>query len=179
MLFVAAILVGLVFGVLTGGRVENLAKVRFRWPVLVLAALLVRALVLAPPFQSIEGAQYVYLLALVVIVAWTNWHWRRIPAIWLVSIGAGLNVVVIAANGARMPVASWAAGPLKSRGTIGQYTLMSSHTNLNFLGDGISLYPLPGAYSVGDVIIALGLAIVVFLAVRKPNPNREKELTPP
>jgi uncharacterized protein DUF5317 len=178
LIFLAAIVLGAGFGLLMRGRIENLTTLRFRWPWLVLAALIVREAILLTPLNNVEGAQYVYLFALVVIVAWTNWHWRRVPGLWLVSIGAALNVVVIGANNARMPVAPALAGSLNSRGTVGQYTLMGSHTNLNFLGDWIRLYPLPGAYSIGDVIIALGLAIVVFLAVRNPRPHR-KELTPP
>ena len=111
-------------------------------------------------------------------LAWTNWHWRVIRGIWLVSIGASLNVLVIAANGARMPVAPELAGRiLLHRGTIGQYTVMGGSTNLNLLGDWIRLYPVPEAYSVGDVLVAAGLAIVVFLAVRNPSPY--KELSPP
>jgi Family of unknown function (DUF5317) len=178
LIFLAAVVLGLAAGLLTGGRIENLARLRFRWPWLIVAALLVREAILLTPLNHVEGAQYAYLIALVVIVAWTNWHWRRVPGLWLVSLGAALNVLVIGANGARMPVAPALAGSRNSRGTVGQYTLMGSHTNLNFLGDWIRLYPLPGAYSVGDVLIALGLAIVVFLAVRNPRPHR-KELTPP
>jgi hypothetical protein len=37
---------------------------------------------------------------------------------------------------------------------------------------------VPETYSPGDVLIGLGLAIVVFLAVRNPRPYRS-ELTPP
>jgi Family of unknown function (DUF5317) len=178
LIFIAAIVMGAGFGLLARGKIENLARLRFRWPWLVLAALIIREAILLTPLNSVDGAQYVYLLGLVVIVAWTVWHWRRLPGIWLVTVGGALNVLVIAANGARMPVAPESAGSLNSRGTFGQYTLMRAHTNLNFLGDWIRLNPAPGVFSIGDVLIALGLAIVVFLAVRNPRPHR-KELTPP
>ena len=178
MIFLAAIVLGAGFGLVTRGRIENLARLQFRWPWLVLAALIVREAVLLTPLNGVEGAQYVYLLGLVVIVAWTIWHWRRLRGIWLVTLGGALNVLVIAANGARMPVAPESAGSLNSRGTFGQYTLMGGHTNLNFLGDWVRFDGAPGVFSIGDVIIALGLAIVVFLAVRNPRPHR-KELTPP
>lgn len=179
MIFFGAVVLGLGFGLLTGGRIENLARLRFRWPWLILAALIVREAILLTPLNAVNGAQYVYLVALVVIVAWTIWHWRRLRGIWLVTAGGALNVLVIAANGARMPVAHEFAGSLNSRQTYGQYTLMGPNTNLNFLGDWIRLYPAPAVLSIGDVLIALGLAIVVFLAVRNPHPHREKELTPP
>jgi len=177
LIFLAAIVLGAGFGLLGRGKIENLARLQFRWPWLVLAALIVRGAILLTPLNSVEAARYVYLLGLVVIVAWTIWHWRRLRGIWLVTGGGALNVLVIAANGARMPVAPEAAGSLNSRGTFGQYTLMGANTNLNFLGDWIRFYPTPGVFSVGDVIIALGLAIVVFLAIRNPRPY--KELSPP
>ena len=178
MIFFAAVVLGAAFGVLTGGKLENLASLRFRWPWLILVALVVRQAILLTPLNTVDGAQYVYLLGLVVIVAWTIWHWQRVRGAWLVTVGGALNVIVIAANGARMPVAPESAGSLNRLGTYGQYTLMGPHTNLNFLGDWIRLYPAP-VQSIGDVIIALGLAIVVFLAVRNPRPQREKELIPP
>ena len=170
MIFLAGIVLGLGAGLLAGGRIENLARLRFRWPLLLVGAVLVREAILVTPLNTVEGAQYVYLLALVVIVAWANWHWRRVAGIWIVSIGASLNVLVIAANGARMPVAPAVAGVLLKRHTLGQYTLMGHHTNLNLLGDWIKLPLLPEVYSIGDVIIAVGLAIVVFLAIRNPPP---------
>ncbi|TMD96477.1 MAG: hypothetical protein E6I72_09360 [Chloroflexi bacterium] len=177
MLFLLAIGLGLVFGLLTGGRLTNLLAIKFRWPWLVLAAVVVRDAALLTPLNGVAGVQYAYLVGLVAIVAWTVWHWRRLRGIWIVTLGATLNLVVIAANGARMPVAPEFAGSLVSRGSVGQYTLMGPGTNLNLLGDWIRLYPAPGAYSIGDVLIALGLAIVLFLAVRNPSPY--KELTPP
>ena len=72
------------------------------------------------------------------------------------------------ANGGRMPVATELAGSLVRRGTVGQYVVMSSDTHLNLLGDWIALYPVPEAYSPGDVLIALGLAITVFIATATP-----------
>jgi len=178
LLFLFAIVLGLVLGLVTGGSFDNLTRMRFRWPWLVVGAIVVREAIVLTPLNQVNGAQYVYLAALVAIVAWTNWHWRVIRGIWLVSIGASLNVLVIAANGARMPVAPELAGRiLLHRGTIGQYTVMGGSTNLNLLGDWIRLYPVPEAYSAGDVLVAAGLAIVVFLAVRNPSPY--KELSPP
>jgi Family of unknown function (DUF5317) len=178
LLFLFAIVLGLAAGLLTGGRIHNLGQVRFRWPWLVVVAVIVREAVLLTPLNAIDGAQYLYVLSLAGIAAWTVLHWNRLRGIWLVSAGSVLNVLVILANSGRMPVAAELAGPaLTGRGTIGQYTVMGPQTNLNALGDWIRLYPLREAYSPGDVLIAIGLAIVVFLAVR--NPRSHKELSPP
>ena len=168
---------GLVLGLVSGGKITNLAQVRFRWPWLILAAVAARAAVLLTPLNRVEGAQYVYVIAMAAIVAWTVVHFKRLPGVWLVTAGTLLNLLVILANGAHMPVAPEVAASLARHGTIGPYTVMGAHTNLNLLGDWIVLYPVPEVYSIGDVAIALGLAVVVFLAVRNPSPY--SELTPP
>lgn len=177
MLWLFAIAVGLVFGLVTGGSIGNLATLRFRWPWVILLAVVVREVVLLTPLNRVDGAQYVYVLALAAIVAWTIWHFDRVRGIWLVTVGAALNMLVIVVNGARMPVAPELANSLIRHGNVGQYTVMGSQTQLNLLGDWISLWPSPEAYSPGDVLIALGLAVVVFLAVRNPKPY--SDLTPP
>jgi hypothetical protein len=181
LLFVAAILLGLVFGLLTGGRLENVARLRFRWPWLLLGAVVVREIILLTPLGRSDGARFIYIAALIVILTWTIQHWQLVRGIWLASAGIALNLVVIIVNGERMPVAPDLAGSLlRHGGTIGQYTVMNGSTRLNLLGDWIAIYPVPEAYSLGDVLIALGLAIVMFSAARNPRPYREKkELTPP
>lgn len=177
MLWLFAIALGLVFGLVTGGSIGNLARLRFRWPWVILIAVVVREAVLLTPLNRVDGARFVYVLALAAIVAWTIWHFDRVRGIWLVTAGAALNLLVIVVNGARMPVAPELAASLIRHGNVGQYTVMGSQTQLNLLGDWISLWPSPEAYSPGDVLIALGLAVVVFLAVRNPKPY--SGLTPP
>ena len=178
MLWLFAIVLGLVFGLLTHGRIGNLARLRFRWPWLILAAVVVREAVLLTPLNRVDAARFIYVAALAAIVLWTIPHFGRLPGIQLITAGAALNLLVILANRARMPVAPEFAPSLVRHGDVAQYTVMGSGTNLNLLGDWISLYPVPETYSPGDVLIAVGLAIVVFLAVRNPRPYRS-ELTPP
>jgi len=176
-IWLGAIVLGAAFGLATGGKLTNLGKVRFRWPWVVVAVIVVRFLVLSTPLNSVEGAQYLYVLALAVIVGWTAWHLIRVRGIWLISAGAALNLIVILANRGRMPVAPELATSMAGRTTVGQYTVMGSQTNLNILGDWIKLGPIPEAYSLGDVLIAIGLAIVVFLAIR--NPRAYEGVSPP
>jgi hypothetical protein len=169
-LWLFAIVLGIVFGRVTGGRLGNLDRLRFRWPVLVIAAVLAREVVLITPVSRVEGAQYIYLATLAGIVIWTIGNLERMPAMWLVTAGAATNLVVVAVNGGRMPVAQeFAAALIRHGGQIGQYTVMGSGTMLNFLADWIWLYPVPEAYSPGDVLIALGLAIGVFISTATPG----------
>lgn len=168
MLLLLGLAVGLAVGVATGGRLGNLAHLRFRWPWLVLAALVIREAAVVTPLSRMDGVQYVYGAALAALVAWTIWHVDRLRGVWLVAIGAGLNLIVVLANGARMPVAPSLAGSLVQRGHVGQYVLMGSDTHLNWLADWIGAPgPLGGAYSPGDVVVGLGIAIVAWFATRQ------------
>jgi hypothetical protein len=177
MLLLAALAIGLVTGIVSGGKFGNLAHVTFRWPWFVVAALVVREATILSPLSRIEGVQYLYAAALAALIAWTIWHIGRLRGAWIVSIGAAMNLIVVLANDARMPVAPDLAGSLLQRGHAGQYTVMGSGTNLNWLADWIGVPgPLGGAYSPGDVVVALGIAIVAFFATRqRPAPTKLDE----
>jgi hypothetical protein len=167
-LLLAALVLGLVAGVLTGGKLANVSNLSFRWPWFVIAALLIREATALCPLAGIEGVQYVYAAALAMLVAWTVLHIRRVRAVWLVAAGALMNLIVVLANGARMPVAAALAGGLVDRGHAGQYVVMSPATNLNWLADWIGVPgALGGVYSPGDAVVAIGIAAVAFLATRQ------------
>ena len=171
MVWLAAVAIGLIGGVVGGGKIENLVHLRFRWPWFVVAALIVRVSVVLTPLNRVDGIQYVYAATLAALVAWTVWQIDRTPGIWLVTAGAALNLLVIAANAGRMPVAPEIGGSLVQRGQIGQYTLMSQGTHLNWLADWIVLRLGPvEIYSAGDLVVALGIAVLIAWAMR----SREK-----
>jgi hypothetical protein len=170
LLVLVPLVVGALAGLLAGGRPASWADLHLRWPWLVVAALLVREAVALTPLDRIDALRYVYLAFAVVLLAWTVWHFSRLPGIWVVSVGAALNLAVILANSARMPVAPAGAGVrLLELGHQGQYVLMDSSTMLNGLGDWIVLPAWLGrAYSPGDFAIGLGIGIVSFLVSRRP-----------
>jgi hypothetical protein len=142
----------------------------------VLVVLVIREAVLLTPLNRIDGVQYVYAAALAALVAWTALHIKRLAGVWLVTAGAALNLVVILANGARMPVAPELAGVLVQRGHLGQYVLMGPGTNLNWLADWVGFpWPVKGAYSPGDLLIALGIGVVVILALVRPTAGKLEE----
>jgi hypothetical protein len=146
----------------------NFGQLSVNWPWLVVAALVVREAAVLSPLSGVDGVQYVYVVALAGLVAWTAWHASRLRGAWIVAFGAAMNLVVVIANGARMPVAPELAGLLIARGHIGQYVVMGSGTNLGWLGDWIGVPgALGGAYSPDDVVIAIGIAAVAFFATRQ------------
>jgi hypothetical protein len=178
LLWIAALGLGLVAGLAFRGRIDNLSRLHFRWPWLIVAVLVVRAAVLVTPLRTVDGIQYVYLAALTLLVAWTLWQIELVRGIWLIAVGSVLNLVVIAANAARMPVAPELAGSLVHSGHLGQYSLITPSTNLVWLADRIALPGIsrvvPEAYSPGDIVVALGVGVVVALAMR----SREGPLKP-
>jgi hypothetical protein len=165
-LVLGAVMVGIGLGLATGGHLGNFAHLRFRWPLLVLIALVVREATVVTPLSRLDGIQYLYVAAVVALIGWTVWHFHRVPGVWLVALGAACNLVVIVANGSRMPVAAELAPSLVQRGHVGQYTVMGPATNLAWLGDWITFGPVPGVYSPGDMIGIVGIAAVCCLATR-------------
>ena len=183
MIWLIALIVGLGLGLATGGKIGNLARIQFRWPWLVIAALVIREAAVATPLSHVEGVQYLYTVALAALVGWTIWQIGRVAGIWIVTAGASLNLVVIAANGGRMPVAPALAGPLLRQGHLGQYTLMTSGSNLRWLADWISMPGLIAqhvseVYSPGDLVVAAGIAVVIFIAMR-PVESRPRIVSDP
>ena len=170
MLFIVAIALGIAAGLLTGGRLGNLANLHVRWPWLLALVLLVRVAAVATPLDRVDQVRYAYLASLIALVLWTLWQIARLPGILLVSAGAALNVIVIVANDSRMPVAGGLAPSLARQGHIGQYTLMSPATNLSWLGDWIAFGPLPGVYSPGDLVSLVGIAMLCYFATRARQP---------
>jgi hypothetical protein len=177
-LWLVAIALGMGLGLGAGGKLSNLGRLRFRWPLLLIGAVVLRQVVIFTPVRELVGAQYLYALSIVLIVLWTIWHWNRLPGVWLVTIGGLLNLLVVMVNSGHMPVAhDFAAselhGELLRRGTMGQYTVMTDQTHLNWLGDWISLRPIiHEGYSPGDMLIALGLALIILVALLRTPKSR-------
>ena len=175
MLLVIGALLGLAAGLATGGSMRNLGQRRLRWPLVVLAALLVKEAGIRTPLATAAAAPWIFVLSLVGLIAWALWHHDRLPGIWLVALGIGLNLAVVVANGGHMPVPVEQArrGPpvLMEHGTWGQYIIAGPATRLAWLEDWIVLPgPIgrlfPQAYSPGDLVAFVGMVVVLFLATR-------------
>ena len=167
MLVLIPLVLGVGAGIATGGKLERWAEVRLRWPWLVIAALLVREAVALTPLSRIPAMRFVYVAFLVVLIGWTLWHAARVPGIWIIALGALMNLVVIAANDFRMPVVPAFAGGLTKLGSAGQYVLMGPDTRLSFMGDWIGIAGgALGVYSLGDAAIAVGVGVASFAITR-------------
>jgi hypothetical protein len=166
-----AIPVGLVVGTLFGGNLDRLSAMRFRWAPLAIAGLLVQVGLFTPLGDALAGdagpAIYVLSTAAVLVAVLRNLGLRGMP---IVGLGALLNLAAIAANGGAMPAD---AGALAMAGLDGP----GAHTNSVVLASPAlqpltDIYavpagvPLANVFSVGDVLIGLGVLTVIALAMR-------------
>ena len=162
-MLVSALVLGLIAGVVTGGDLRRLARVRIRALPLLLAAGALRVIGL---FFALPVLVYTVVLALLVIVALLN---RHVPGALLATVGIALNLVVIALNGG-MPVDAVAAQSvgveLKDDGL---HIPLSSATVLPFLADVIPAHVFRNLYSVGDIVLAGSGFWIVFRLLRRPH----------
>ncbi len=169
MLSLAILLVlSLVFALLRGGSLESLAETRFRAPWLLFLGLGVQLAVdfSAPSWLEGNGGLAV-ILATNAAVATFLFLNRSYAGTGLAALGLLLNVLVISVNGA-MPVNPSAvrdAGIETSLENVGlKHEVMDDDTVLPWLGDTIGLPKLRELLSVGDVVLALGIAWLVHAA---------------
>lgn len=175
MLLLYSIALGLILGRLAGGRVHNIERVHFVWWQLALAGLLVQLALFADPIQERIGAAgpFIYVASTVVVLIALLRN-LRLPGLAIVATGALLNLVPIVTNGGYMPSsgAAWLEVTGVAAVPVGHYSnvvLIGPETLFPFLGD-IFVFPRPlpmaTAFSIGDVVIALGAVVFLVVAMR-------------
>jgi hypothetical protein len=171
MFVIYALPIGLVAGLLLGGRLSGLADLRLRWALLAVAGFATQIVLFSAPVSERIGAAgpliYVASTAMVLVAVMRN---IRIPGMAVVVLGAACNLAAIIANGGYMP-ASAAAAAAVGRGDIVGYsnTAVIASPALEFLTDVIALpawLPFSNIISVGDLLIGAGIAIVIAAAMR-------------
>jgi hypothetical protein len=162
MIISVAALVAVLTPLLLGGRISRLASVPFRhtgWIVAALATQILIIEVLPGPAALLETAH----IATYAVAGWFIVANRRIPGLWLVGTGAGLNGLAITLNEGTLPAR---LGALQAAGipiTPAEFenSGLVAHPRLAFLGDIFAIpsgLPLANVFSIGDVLIVLGTA---------------------
>lgn len=174
-----ALVVGLLAGVvarLRGGSTHELAETTFRFTPLLVAGLVLQIVFLYwdPEWLGRNGGLAVILSSNLTVAVWLVAN-RRLPGLLIAGVGMTLNLLVISANGA-MPVldsSAEAAGVAQSLEDASlKHEVMDEDTVLPWLGDAIPVPPFREVLSVGDVVLALGLARLVdarMMARKKPR----------
>ncbi len=175
------VVLALILGWCTGGRLARFEEAglrRLSLPILALVCQQVMSLLtgyIPMPFERWAWIPLLLSYGLIFFFLWLNRHLKKTGC--LMGVGSLCNLAVIAANGWRMPVASWAVALLSNQGAaqllageIPMYCLANASTRLLFLGD-IFYCPLPlvgGLASVGDLFLAGGI-FFCLLACMQPE----------
>ena len=169
-----AIPIGILAGLVVGGSVGNLSGFRFRWAALAVAGLLVQVVLFTPTGDQLAGASgpaiYVASTAAVFVAVLRN---IRLQGMAVVALGSVSNLVAIAANGGAMP-ADPGALAIAGLDGAGEHTnsVVLAEPTLRLLTDifGIPAWlPFANVFSVGDVLIGVGIVIVIAAVMRRPS----------
>jgi hypothetical protein len=166
-----AIPVGIVVGALLGGRIDRLAMLRLHWVPLMLAGLLLQVAIFTDAGGRLVGdagpALYLTSTALVFVAVLRN---ITVPGLALIALGAGANLAAIAANGGRMPVDPTALAAVGGFGPGPTNDVLVTAPALGPLTDLFAFpawLPLANVFSIGDMLIGLGVAGTIALAMRR------------
>jgi len=180
MILLVAILVSVTIALLRGGRFVALTKVPLQWGLLAVAAFAVQALFIYQTPSStalgVWGWQELLFVGshlLLLIAVWVN---RHLVGVKLIGLGLLLNLVVMVANGGWMPITPEAIIKVGHAGLVPSLAsgvrvpsskniiLSPGETRLGFLSDVFVLprpFPVPSVFSIGDVLVALGVFFLI------------------
>jgi hypothetical protein len=203
MILLVAILAGLVAGLLLARFRKQAQKQApgqgwtvppLRKPWLAILAFLPQLLISYLPTRGQVSDELAALgliasLALFLVFCWFN---RRLSGVWLLALGLGLNLLVMALNGGFMPISPQTASRLVpadaqaalaalasgTRFGLKDILLLPAQTRLVWLSDQFLPprgFPYQVAFSLGDIIIAAG-AFWLMLTQGKPLGVSKKSL---
>ncbi len=184
---VEAALLAVIVGLVRKGRLANLGRIPFRGayvfaiPLIFFAAAtiltyrthnedLIRTVV-----RTLNVLLYVVLLGVIAV----NLHIREMK---LLGIGSFLNFLALTVNGGTMPVSRWAA---KTAGMLdyleridaARHAIMTPETRLKPLTDiiPIAIPRLTTVLSIGDVLLAIGIFLLIQRYMCMPSPGAQVE----
>ncbi|MEX2011687.1 MAG: DUF5317 domain-containing protein [Chloroflexota bacterium] len=174
MFILYAIPLGIVLGLIRGGRLGNLAELRFEWGWLALAGVAAQVVLFSEPVGAVVGEAgpilYVASTLLVLAVVLRN---RRLPGLKLVAAGAICNLVAIVANGGYMPadpgalaLAGMDPAAGYSNSIVTNRPVFAPLTDIFALPDWM---PFANVFSIGDVLIGAGIVVAITAGTGMPK----------
>ena len=167
------------FGEAIADRMAAIGRLHLRWTWLAIAGFALQ-LALFLPAVNVFGAAtpILYVLSCAAVLACVIRN-VRIPGLAVIALGGVSNLLVIVLNGGFMPVtaeSARAAGQLPPSGYV--TTIDMTSPVLQPLTDIIVVpqpLPLANVYSVGDLLIVIGLSGTLVWTLRKPVPSRRRD----
>jgi hypothetical protein len=175
-----AVVAGLVLGVASGGSPARLGELRLSRAPLIVLGMVVQLLLFSTPLGDTLGdaAPVAYVasdLAVLIAVA-SN---LAIPGLAIVLAGGASNLLAIAVNGGFMPASP---GALALLGRLPQGTYSNSVSReAPILGPLTDLFAMPAwvpfanVFSVGDVLIGVGVGVVVVATMHGREPAADRD----
>jgi len=188
MILALAVVAGLVVSLIRyrGCALQRIAAISLRCAWLVPLALLMQLPLLRAPAglrQHVGVQQVLFWASYVLLLAFVGLNWRS-TAVKIVGLGVLCNLLVISSNGGLMPITPETLVQINPGSSLAQWTagahygyskdiiLAQQSTALWSLSDILVLpppFPWPTAFSLGDLIIALG--IITLLQGSASNPG--------
>jgi hypothetical protein len=181
MILASAVIVGLIASIVRhrSNTLNRIAAIRLYSAWLAPLALVLQWPLLRAPARDTHDLvveQVLFLLShlLLLVFVWRNW---QLPGIRILGLGVICNLAVIAANGGFMPVTPETLAQINPGSTPEQWHLGTHYsyskdiilsqeaTRLWVLSDILILpppFPRPTAFSVGDLVIAMGIVITLL-----------------
>lgn len=153
---------------LAGGRLRALADLEIRHAWILFAAVVLQVVVIeVVPDAPAPVPEAVHVVSYGLIGAFVGVN-RAIPFLWLIGLGGMLNGLAILVNDGVMPAR---AGALATAGLRPESGAFSNSTtvdgaHLPWLGDVFAVpdgWPAANVFSVGDVLIVLGLLLALHV----------------
>jgi len=185
-MLIETLIFAFIISLLSGGKISRLGELVLREFWLVPLALLiqsgvywvaVRGIGLGPTWVSPVLDTGSYFLLLIFTIRNIS-----IPGMGFITLGILLNTLVIGLNGGVMPVdPSFLSEANRNALLEGQGThgLMTSWTRLSFLADVLYIDLLgmrKQMFSVGDILIDIGVFFLVYKTLRQPQESNAKTL---
>ena len=186
-MLIGGVALGLVLGLVLGGKLDRLADIRLQFLPLLFLAVIVRfgtEAMLGFGVDIVDTLRVPLLGFAYALLLFVLWHNRSYPGLALAFVGIASNALVIMVNGGYMPVwepayvASGITEPLDSVTHI-----MLTQVNAEFLlrlgplSDviPIPIWPLNNVASIGDIFLSAGLAFFLFATLLRSPVEAERE----
>ncbi|NMA64685.1 MAG: DUF5317 domain-containing protein [Clostridiaceae bacterium] len=175
-----------ILGLIRGGKLTNLTKIRLLHPWLIFISVLLESsliflskynIALARPIVFISIAvQYLFLFLFV----WLN---RQLPYSILIGLGSLFNGLVILLNGGTMPLVdidpyignSNFTYEYLLNGNLPIYHIINEDTILWFLGDIIRIpYPFSVFISIGDIFLYAGVFLLLQSLIAQKKAKKKQ-----
>ncbi len=173
-MFVEALLLGILIGIIRKGRLSNLSELQIRgWVLVVLGALIQFAPILLNKFELIPSYHVYFPFAALIVMLGVMLMNLDKNGMWLIMFGGILNALAIGLNNFKMPIdlnaLKYAGLDAISEtivdGSVINYIDVTAVSGFSkYLGKIVavpSIYPFAKVLSIGDMVVMIGMVLLI------------------